>query len=713
MAEKATGIPSEFENTLKSLLKPTRELGGALGLLNKVLGEMLTTVNAFSEVQQAAIELSKSVGLAGKSIMAIATRTIEQNRKMQLSAAYNMSSEEMIKMQGQIMGRLGRNIAVDQVGTVQRNEKGEVVNPNFDSELENLIAASQVFGVDRVAEITAGFDRVGKSMKSATKMTGKLFKEAGEYGINLDKYAENFTSNLQMAQTYNFRKGVDGLKEMARKATEIRQDMKQIAAFADKVGSVTGAVETAAQLQVLGGSFSSLANPLAMLNESLTNMEGLQDRLTDMTQGMATYNQETHQIEMNAYDRMRIKRAAEAMGVDPNNLIDQAYAQARRTEIQNQMMGMGNLSEEFKKMVPNIGEIDSETGAAGVTIGGQFRSLSELASLSAEEQMALQQQLVEENRSESEDIKVIAKSVMGIEDIVSGKGKQMRNAAARNDIMPGAVGGVSKYDMVLNAATERMNEAAIQGAANIDLFTGSIETFIDYLGTTAISDLAGIMSANSPGEAGERANKLITDLFGTSNAVVAVGNAFESATTAVAGFVKGIADYMTQYGFNPLPGNGATEYTGREGSTATPVARNVNEDAASVLATQQDTITEATYRSRNGGRQPVLEPLANPLGMLNNQVVFSGNENSIPGASVTPWGSSVQTQSQQTAQTGNGGTTSSPYNLNISGSLTMTVNGDKGNMGTVDIVKLIQNDADFRRMLAAEIAKAMKEIDSR
>ena len=93
--------------------------------------------------------------------------------------------------------------------------------------------------------------------------------------------------------------------------------------------------------------------------------------------------------------------------------------------------------------------------------------------------------------------------------------------------------------------------------------------------------------------------------------------------------------------------------------------------------------------------------------------MFSGTENSVPGVTVTPTGGAAQSQSQQATQTGNGAAASSPYNLNISGSLTMTVNGDKGNMGTVDIVKLIQNDADFRRMLAAEIAKAMEEIESR
>ena len=710
----ATAAVSGLGDELKKLFQPpAQELDGIYGELDKILTKMKGIVAPFTQVQNAAIELAKSVGLAGSSIMAIATRTIEQNRKLQLSSSYNMSSPEMIQMQQKLMASIGRNVAVDQVGTVQKNANGEVVNPNFDSELENLVAASQVFGVDRVAAITAGFDKLGKSMKTASKYTGKLFQEAGEYGINLDKYVENFTSNLEMAQMYNFKRGVDGLKEMARKATEIRQDMRQVAQFADKVGSVTGAVETASQLQVLGGSFSAIANPLSMLNESLTNMEGLQDRLTSMTEGMATYNQSTHQIEMNAYDRMRLKRAAEAMGVDPSNLIDQAYAQARRTEIMNQMQGMGNLTEGFRKLVPNIGTIDDKTGAAGVTVNGEFKSLSDIAAMSSEEQKALQEQLIAENRSESEDIKVIAKSVMGIEAIISGHRKNLENEAARTNIMPGAVNGVSSYDMVLNFLTEKFTPSVDAAAGKVALFTDSISTYLSTLANTALVGGLETLNANSPEEFGEAWKDLITELFGTSNAANAVGNALGSLATTIGTTVERINAYTSPHGFNVLPGNNTTDYVGRDGSTSTPIARSPQEDTATVLAAREDAVTEASYRARNGGRSERSMPVANPLGYLNNSVVFAGTQNSLPGASVSPTGNGGQTGAQvsQTAggQTGQNGN----YNFNISGNLTMTVNGDNGKIGTVDLTKSLMEDADFKRMLAYEIARAMKEVNAR
>lgn len=715
MPEDAKGILSGLGKQIDDFLRPAgSELNGLFSTINAITQSIGGIVTSFSKVQSAAIELAKSAGLAGSSIMAIATRTIEQNHKMQLSASYNMTSPEMIQLQAALMGKLQRNVAVDQVGTVQKNANGEVVNPNFDSELENLVAASKVFGADRVASITAGFDKLGKSMKAAAKYTGKLFQEAGEYGINLDKYVENFTSNLEMAQMYNFRKGVDGLKEMARKATEIRQDMKQVAAFADKVGSVTGAVETASQLQVLGGSFASLANPLSMLNESLTNMEGLQDRLTSMTEGMASYNQTTHQIEMNAYDRMRLKRAAEAMGVDPSNLIDQAYAQARRTEIMNQMQGMGNLTEGFRKLVPNIGTIDDKTGAAGVTVNGEFKSLSDIAAMNADKQKALQEQLIAENRSESEDIKVIAKSVMGIEAIMSGKRAQLQNEAARTNIMPGVVSGMSSYDMALDFLTKEINPKLMDAATNIQLVSESLGTFTATTANKAfLTGPISTFAAKNPEEFGQAWNDYIHEMFGDSEWVDNFGAKVQDATTSVANFVTGLNQYLTDHGFDSMPGNkNNSAFSGRDGSTSTPKARSPQDGQATVLATMADSVTEASHRALNGGRPNYMLPTISSNGFLNNSVTFSGTQNSLPGASVAPTGGGAQTGTQgnktgvaESRQVG-------PYDFNISGNLTMTVTGDNGKIGTEEIIKKLMNDTDFKRMLAHEIAIAKSEIES-
>lgn len=724
----------ELENSLNTLKKPVVELSGALGMVVGVAESLAASIKPFTQVQTAAAELAKSVGLSSKSIMSTATRTIEQNRKMQLSMSYNISTPEMLKLQGTMMSKLGRNVAIDQVGTVERNVNGEVVNPNFNSDIENLIAASKVFGEETVGNIVAGFDKLGMSMKSATNATGKLFKEASEYGINLQKYAENFTSNLQMAQMYNFRNGVNGLKEMARKATEIRQDMKQIASFADKVGTVTGAVETAANLQVLGGSFAALSNPLAMLNESLTDMNGLQDRFNQMTQGAATYNSVTHQIEMDPVTRQLMKRAAQSMGVDPNNFIDQAYAQARQTEIKRQidLNGIGGIRDDVLKMLPNIGVIDSETGVAGATIGGEFKTLSEIASMPQ-----LQDQLIEETRSESEDIKVIAKSVMTIEEKVAGFRLQAENEEARNKIIPGAVSGLSSYEIASRILNEEFTPKVIESARKIDLFTESIEIFLQSIGARAtiggVKAADAVINSESPQQARGVVEEELGKLLGDSDLAKSVSSFIGSVSEWANSFVSKVNGYTTDAaGISVTPAKNDNAHTGQDGRE-TPLAAQ--------STAESDLRAQASYSVSNGSN-PTIGPAAQsevalatatysgketevmsfeqffqefrkhfapiqPTG--ENGVKFSENQQSLPQAQVAPTSTGTQT-SRQEQPGGKQGQTFN-YNLNLSGTLTMDIKGDNGKIGTADIMKLLDNNPNFARELAKAISETIEKLN--
>ena len=449
---------------VKETLKMTTDGWGLLmKAIDREMGTLANAVKPFSEVQSETAKLVKALGLASSNIMEMSKRLVIQNRAMSLSMNYGISNQEMLKLQTNVLSNIGRNIAIDVTERQIKNERGEIVNKDFDSTLEKLVAARTVFGDETVAALTTGFDKVGKSMKSAAKVTGKLYKEAGEYGINLGKYSKNFTDNLSMVQTFNFSNGVKGLREMARKATEIRQDMGQIARFAEQVGSVTGAVEAAANLQVLGGSFSQLANPLAMLNESLTNMEGLQDRLNDMAKGKARYNNVTHEIEMDPVTRQIMKQAAKSMGIDPNNFIDQAFAETRRGVIKEQMENMGISNAKLEKLLPNVGEIDTETGMAGATIEGEFRTIGQIAASNE-----LQQKLIEETRTESEDIKAIAKSVLTMEDLIKGRQYQLQNEAAGNVIKPGVYQGVSTWQAVSSAILNGVTDKTISAAGKLE-----------------------------------------------------------------------------------------------------------------------------------------------------------------------------------------------------------------------------------------------------
>ena len=89
---------------------------------------------------------------------------------------------------------------------------------------------------------------------------------------------------------------------MAKKATAIKLDMQQVANFANNVDSVEKSITVASKLQVLGGPFAQMADPMGMLNESLNDMEGLQDRMVNMIGSLGTFNKTTGEVEVSSFD---------------------------------------------------------------------------------------------------------------------------------------------------------------------------------------------------------------------------------------------------------------------------------------------------------------------------------------------------------------------------------------------------------------------------
>ena len=691
------GVKDKIENDVKSILNVQDGLKGSLGLLEMLVVNAGKLVMPFSEVQHAASELARTAGLASSSIMNIATRTVEQNKRMQLSMTYNISSPEMIKIQSGIMAQLGRNVVLDQVGTVGRNANGELIK-NFDSELENVIAAYTAFSgsPETINKMIVGYDKIGMSAKAAAKAAGKLFHEASEYGINLQAYAKNFTENLEMAQMYNFRNGVNGLKEMARKATEIRQDMRQVANFADRVSTVTGAVETAAQLQVLGGSFAAFSNPFAMLNEGLTNMEALEERFSKMSMGAAKYNPNTRQIEMDPATRLKMKRAAEVMGVDPSKFIDQAYAQARRSEIKRQMTGIGNLTPDFAKLIQNVGTIDTETGAAGVSIGDKFYSLGDIASMSAKDQEKLQNDLVAQNKTQSEDIKDIAKSVLSIQEHVTGNQKQLQNAAAWVNIQPGTINGTSSWDFATNYLTQRFTPSIISAASKIDVFTDSLRTGVITEAFTAIEKgIETFKDFDNPEKFKESIKSAVNDIFGPGAS--GAGEALGDLGSWVSKTSNKLNEYTVQQAnFNIMPGYTTTVHNGIDGRE-TPLTPVEGTATASVAMAANDVVLQASHLSLNG-ENPTMP-----------SIVLSVNPATMEGQVVSAPRTTESTGGGGTSVTGEGS-----YNLNLSGNLTMNVRYTDGkDIGTLDIMKLLEEDAGFKRELANAISAAIADMEAR
>lgn len=229
------------------------------------------------------------------------------------------------------------------------------------------------FGIG--AEAVNNFDTFGKSLEKTDEYFARLYSEVSKKGLSFKNVSKAVNDNLKMAQSHTFSNGLRGLERMAEKSTQLKYNMQQVFQFADKVSEIEGAISTAANLSVLGGEFAQFSNPMQLLYEGLNDTEALNDRIIKMFGNKAYFNNKTGQMDMNAFERERLKQAAKAAGLDPGEMLNLSYNQGKMNRISSQIRP--GVSKDVAEYIKNIAELDKE-GNAYVNLNGKEVSVNKL-----------------------------------------------------------------------------------------------------------------------------------------------------------------------------------------------------------------------------------------------------------------------------------------------------------------------------------------------
>lgn len=416
--EKALDYEQRILNNRKELSRFSLAVGlkEAVGHIQNMGRAFSSMMDPWAKINQAASNYARSVGMSVTGMKNLQKETQKAVTSRGIALKYNMGSDELLKAQQDYLRGAGRNIRIS-------------------AEEQEDLAASHSVMQGREGEFFVQYEKFGQNISSTAEHLHDMFQTASREGISFEKYSDNVAKNIRLAQTYTFRNGLKGLEDMAKKATAIRLDMQQVANFADKVSTVEGAITTGAKLQVLGGPFAQFADPLGMLNEGLNDLEGLQDRMVNIYGSLGQLNKQTGEIEISAYNKQRIKAAAQAMGVDPGAMMDSIFAKTRQNEIEAQMAGnanVQNLSPEMRELIKNTGTF--KDGKAGVSIAGKFKSLDELTQ---EDYGALRA----ESNDDSDNIRDLAVNMRSLNEAKEGFSKQSLEWQARMTRFLGAIWG--------------------------------------------------------------------------------------------------------------------------------------------------------------------------------------------------------------------------------------------------------------------------------
>lgn len=220
------------------------------------------------------------------------------------------------------------------------------------------VAKAYVGTLQDLVRMYPEFEKIGIGAANAQEMIGEAGKKSLELGLRSQTVTAELSKNIGKLNEYGFRNGVKGLEEMTRKSIEFRSNMEDVTRIADKVFSPEGAIDLAANLQVLGGVVGDFNDPLKLMYMATNNVEGLQDALFGAAESLATYNSEQGRFEISGVNLRRARAMATELGMSLSDLSKTAIAAAERTSASADLIAQGlTLDDDQQRFITNLAQM--------------------------------------------------------------------------------------------------------------------------------------------------------------------------------------------------------------------------------------------------------------------------------------------------------------------------------------------------------------------
>ena len=335
-----------------------------------------------NKYQETALELEQKVaqtrlGNAHKTISQVNefTRKTDEYIKKQdkavrgfqvdrgMSSAQNATFEKWMLGQGESFAKFNKTIEdVLKMQSSYTEQSGRAVNFSENDNLQSLVVGRLV-GDESLVSFQSQMQIFNHSVSDSADIMYEMYKDVNKMGLSQKKVTKDVLANLKLANKYDFKNGTKGFIELAKWAENARFNLSSLGNMLEKTqgGGIEGAVTQAAKLQVLGGNFAMYADPLSMFNNALTNPEEYAKQVHSMFKGMGTLDRKTGETSFNGNDHLRIRVAAEALGMSTEDAKNMIREENKKSVVKRQMAG-STLSKKQQDAVANKAQRDEVTG---------------------------------------------------------------------------------------------------------------------------------------------------------------------------------------------------------------------------------------------------------------------------------------------------------------------------------------------------------------
>lgn len=417
--EKNKDVLTELEKQLdveRELKDIEHDLAGLNRDKNNTLKKTTKSTETISKVSQSIFDIGSKIlmnALSADSAVskmaanyALSRRETENLKRGMAGVAFQTQAigigfAELVQLQGGYTDTLGRSVMLTNSGAVA---------------MANLSVSSGL-GLDATSRMVGEMDIFNMGVASSAELMGDLMQSAKNVGISSSVASKSFATNMKAANTYNFKDGLDSVKKMTVFSGMMKINMANITAFSDAVSSVEGSLTVAAKLQNLGGQMSQFADPLTLMNQGMTDMEGLTKTYSKMLSGVVSINKETGKMIENPYEKIRVKSFAEATGGSFEDAMTAARTAAKRSAISQELSitpTMKNADEDTKNLIASLATM--ENGKWGVNVRGTQKNITELNKAD-----------LEYIKPDKVQIKEVAQNTLGLLDVVTNGFQSLLN----------------------------------------------------------------------------------------------------------------------------------------------------------------------------------------------------------------------------------------------------------------------------------------------
>ena len=334
----------------------TAKMLGNLGKLPGKFQSLMDPLKPLFEMDKAIRKASLQMGLIGGQ-----SANFRSNIKLAAedTQKLGMGIKELAEMQAQYSENIGRNVSLGKEGLVALAQ----------------IAEGTGLGAEATGQMAADFEAQGVSAIRTKDAIEEAANRASSMGLNSAKVMKNIAQNTKMLNKFRFKDGVKGLVKMAEVSAKLGVDMDFASGFAEKLFNVEGAVETAAQFNVMGGAFARLGDPFKLMYMARNDIAGLTEEIGKAAAESATFNKQTGKFELGAMEMHRLKIIAEQTGLEYDKLATAGLNAAKFTKIKSQVSF--SMDDEGKEFLANTAQLDKD-GKAYIEVKGEKKFLSTL-----------------------------------------------------------------------------------------------------------------------------------------------------------------------------------------------------------------------------------------------------------------------------------------------------------------------------------------------